>query len=170
MSLVKEPSLHTVDALEDIDAVVCLLTEDQRPLEGGAGFVDWRLCGALSRAISSGFFSGSPGEKLLVPSEGRVPAPMIFAVGLGRLGSVTSLGLEHALSESVVMLQKAKAQHIAVTVPLLPQLDASGIRGVLARALVAKWKDGRVVVVGSPALETSGAPVPSGDAARAVSR
>ena len=156
MSLVKEPSLHTVDALEDIDAVVCLLTEDQRPLEGGAGFVDWRLCGALSRAIVSGFFQGSPGEKLLVPSDGRLPAPLVFAVGLGRLGSVTTLGLEHALNESVVMLQKAKAQHIAIAVPPLPQLDVVGVGGVLARALVSKWKDGRVVVVGDPALEATG--------------
>lgn len=152
MSLVKEPSLHTVDALEDIDAVVCLVPEDQRPLQGGAGFVDWRLCGALSRAIASGFFKGSPGEKLLVPSDGRLPAPMVFAVGLGASGTVTTLGLEHALNESLSMLQKAKAQHVAVAIPPLPQLDAVAVGGVLSRALVSKWKDGRVVVVGDPAL------------------
>jgi hypothetical protein len=155
MSLVKEPSLHTVDALEDIDAIVCLLPQDQQPLEGGAGFVDWRLCGALSRAILSGFFTAMPGEKLLVPSNARLPAPLIFVVGLGRLGSVTTLGIEHALTESVAMLQKVNAQNIAIAVPPLPQLDAIGVGGVLSRALVSKWKDGRVVVLGDPALEAT---------------
>ncbi|MBE2251705.1 MAG: peptidase M17 [Myxococcus sp.] len=155
MSLVKEPSLHAVDALEDIDAVVCLLPADQRPLQSGAGFVDWRLCGALSRALDSGFFTGSPGENLLTPSEGRLPAPMIFAVGLGSSGTVTPLGLEHALTASLSMLQKAKAEHVALAVPPLPQLDAVALGGVLARAFVSKWRAGRVVILGDPRLEAS---------------
>lgn len=155
MSLVKEPSLHTVDTLDDLDALVCLVPDDQRPLQGGAGFVDWRLCGALSRALDQGFFAGSPGEKLLLPSEGRVAPPKIFAVGLGASKSVTVLGLEHALGASVTMLEKVKAEHVAVAVPPLPQLDAVAVGGVLARAFVSKWKQGRVVVLGDPALEAA---------------
>lgn len=152
MALVKEPSLHAVDTLDDLDAVVCLIPEDQRPLQGGNGFVDWRLCGALSRALSDGFFSGAPGEKLLMPSEGRIAPPRVFAVGLGASRIVTTLGLEHAITASLVMLEKVKAEHLAITVPLLPQLDSVAIGGVLARALVAKWKAGRVVVLGDPSI------------------
>lgn len=154
-SMVKEPSLHAVDALEDLDAVVCLVPEDHRPLRGASGYVDWRLCGALSRALADGFFSGAPGEKLLVPAEGRLPVPMIFAVGLGAAGTVTTLGLEHALTSSLGMLQKVKAGHVVVAVPQLPQLDAVAVGAVLARAFVSKWKDGRVVILGDPKLEAS---------------
>ena len=46
------------------------------------------------------------------------------------------------------MLEKVKAEHIALAVPLLPQLDGVAVAGVLSRALVAKWKAGRVVVLG----------------------
>lgn len=155
MSLVKEPSLHAVDTLDDLDAVVCLVPEDQRPLQGAAGYVDWRLCGALSRALAQGFFQGAPGEKLLMPSEGRLAPPKIFAIGLGASKSVTTLGLEHALSASLAVLEKVKAEHVAVAVPPLPQLDAVAVGGVLGRALVSKWKQGRVVVLGAPALEAA---------------
>lgn len=149
---VKEPSLHTVDALDDIDAIVCLVPEDQRPLQGGAGFVDFRLCGALSRALSAGFFTGAPGERLLVPSEGRLHAPMVFAVGLGASKAVTVLGFEHALTASMDMLGKARADDVVLAVPPLPQLDAVAVGGVLSRAFLSKWKAGRAVVVGDPAL------------------
>ncbi len=152
MSLVKEPSLHAVDTLDDLDAVVCLVPEDQRPLQGGNGFVDWRLCGALSRALSEGFFTGAPGEKLLMPSDQRIAPPRVFAVGLGASRSVTMLGLEHAITASLAMLEKVKAEHIALAVPLLPQLDGIAVAGVLSRALVAKWKAGRVVVLGDPSI------------------
>ncbi|MBL8924351.1 MAG: peptidase M17 [Myxococcaceae bacterium] len=155
MSMVKEPSLHSVDTLDDLDAVVCLVPDDQRPLQGGAGFLDWRLCGALSRALDQGFFSGAPGERLLLPSEGRVAPPKIFAVGLGAMKTVTALGLEHALGASLAMLEKVKAEHVALAIPPLPQLDASAVGGVLGRAFVSKWKQGRVVVLGEPALEAA---------------
>lgn len=154
-SLVKEPSLSTVDSLDGLDAIVCLVPEDQRPLEGGAGYVDWRLCGALSRALSSGFFSGQPGEKLLLPSEQRLAAPLVFAVGLGVAKSVTTLGLEHAVTTAVGMLEKARVQHVAVAVPTLPQVDANAVGTVLARSLVKPWKEGRVVVIAALAIEAS---------------
>lgn len=50
------------------------------------------------------------------------------------------------------MLEKVKAEHIALAVPLLPQLDGIAVAGVLSRALVAKWKAGRVVVLGDPSI------------------
>jgi len=152
-SLVKEPSLHVVDTLDDLDAVVCLIPADQRPLPAGIGFLDWRLCGALSRALDSGFFQGTPGEKLLVPSEGRIAPPMIFALGLGAAGSVTALGVEHALSAAVGMLEKAGAEHVALAIPPLPQLDGIGLGAVITRAFVGRWPHGRVVVLGDPTIE-----------------
>ncbi len=152
-SLVKEPSLHVIDTLDDLDAVVCLMPGDQRPLPAGTGYLDWRLCGALSRALDSGFFAGTPGDRLLLPAEGRVPFPKIFALGLGAAASVTTLGLEHALSGCVGMLEKAGAEHVGLCIPPLPQLDGVAIGAVITRTFVARWPHGRVVVLGDPSIE-----------------
>lgn len=151
----REPSLHTVDALDEFDAAVCLVPDDQRPLLGGAGYLDFRLCGALSRALDQGFFTAAPGEKLLLPAEGRVSAPLIFAVGLGASRSITVLGFEHALTTAIGMLEKVKVEDVLVVVPPMKPLDSIAVGGVLTRAFITKWKAGRVVVLGDPALAAS---------------
>lgn len=77
---VADLSLATLDAL-DVDALA-LLVGPERPLQGLAGLVDWRLCGALSRALAGGLYQGAPGEALLVPTAGRLPASRVVALGL----------------------------------------------------------------------------------------
>ena len=89
-------SLEALDAMTGIEALCCFVVEDERPLSGATGYLDWRLCGGLSKILGSGFFVGAPGDKLLVPTDSRVPARKVFAVGLGRSNAVTALGLEHA--------------------------------------------------------------------------
>lgn len=139
------PGLAAVDALDGIDAICCFIAEDERPLPGAAGFVDWRLCGALSRILKDGFFQGVPGEKLLVPTWGQVPAPKLFAVGLGRASSVTALGLEHALAQAAEMLSKAQVSSVALAFPTLPK-EVDGVRDeLLGRAFLPRFA-GRVVV------------------------
>ncbi|HEY1333477.1 MAG TPA: peptidase M17, partial [Myxococcaceae bacterium] len=51
----------TLDALDPlpVDTVCLFVSEDERPLGGAAGFVDWRLCGQLSRLLVDGFFKGT---------------------------------------------------------------------------------------------------------------
>jgi hypothetical protein len=67
----------------DTDAVVVSFHEDVRPLRGGAGQIDWILCGALSRLIIEKHIRGVLGEVALVTSAGKIPAPKVFLVGLG---------------------------------------------------------------------------------------
>ncbi len=43
-----EAGLDALDALKGFEALCCFVTEDERPLSGAAGFVDWRLCGELA--------------------------------------------------------------------------------------------------------------------------
>ncbi len=115
------PGLAAVDSLSGVDAVCCFLTDDERPLPGAPGFIDWRLCGGLSRVLRGGFFQGLPGERLLVPSAGQLPAPKLFAVGLGRQAAVTALGLEHALGQAAEMLVKAQVTSVALAFATLPR-------------------------------------------------
>ncbi len=77
---VAELGLQAIDGL-DVDAVA-VFVGPERPLQGFAGFADWRLCGALSRAIRAGIFDAGPDEALLLPSGGRIAAPRVFCFGL----------------------------------------------------------------------------------------
>jgi hypothetical protein len=54
-----------------------------RPLRGGAGRTDWRLCGRLSRLRSAGELSGRWGEAVLVQTFGGLGSPLVVALGLG---------------------------------------------------------------------------------------
>jgi hypothetical protein len=78
---VAELGLASLDAL-DVDAVA-VLVGPERPLQGLAGYVDWRLCGAISRAILDGHFAPEKGEALLLPSGRRLGPSRVFCFGLG---------------------------------------------------------------------------------------
>ena len=71
---------EALDAL-DVDSLA-VFVGPERPLQGLAGWVDWRLCGALSNALRDRFYDGGDREALLLPSAGRVGAARIFFFGL----------------------------------------------------------------------------------------
>lgn len=75
-------ALETLDALPTPD-LLAFVGEEERPLRGLAGLVDWRLCGGLTRVLVAGHFNGSPGESLLTVAGGRLPSERIFLVGVG---------------------------------------------------------------------------------------
>ena len=56
---------------------------DEHPLCGVAGFVDWRVCGKLSRVLLDRFFLAEPAEVILVPVGGRFGPRRLFLFGLG---------------------------------------------------------------------------------------
>lgn len=84
------------EALErsTVDLAVAGFFSEERPLPGGAGRIDWRLCGLVSEQIESGRMRGNPDEALLIPSLGQLRAKRVLVLGLGprsdyRLGQVT---------------------------------------------------------------------------------
>lgn len=139
-----QASLEAVDDLFGFDAVCSFLTEEERPFSGGLGFLDWRLCGAVSRVVLSGFFSGVPGERLLLPTDGRVPAGRVFVVGLGRTNLVTAMGLDHAVGQAAEMLQKAGVESVALTFPKLATPLVAARDEALGRAFFGQLFSGRV--------------------------
>jgi hypothetical protein len=140
--------LDALDAMTGIEAICCFVVEDERPLSGATGFLDWRLCGGLSKILGSGFFVGAPGDKLLLPTDSRVPAKKVFAVGLGRASSVTALGLEHALTQAAAMLSKAKVDSVALAFPMLPKAVAQSRDELVDRAFAPHFSG--AVAVFSP--------------------
>jgi len=73
-------SLASLDAAAT-DALA-LFVGPERPLQGLPGLVDWRLAGAISRALRAGHYAGGAGEQLLLPTQGRLPAPRVFCFGV----------------------------------------------------------------------------------------
>lgn len=78
----------TPEPLERVDSeiVVAGFFSDERPLRGGAGRADWRLCGGLSRRIVAGDLSGLRGEALLMGCGRALRAPRLLLLGLGERG------------------------------------------------------------------------------------
>ena len=77
-------STQRVD-VQDCEILVTGFFEDERPLRGTSGWVDWRLNGILSRYLVEKRLTGTWKESTLIPSQGRIAAPLILLVGLGKV-------------------------------------------------------------------------------------
>ena len=80
--------MEVIISSEPIDRLECQLVEagffeDERPLRGPAGLLDWRLNGAISREIINGRITGRFKETVIIPSNGRIQSPKILLIGLG---------------------------------------------------------------------------------------
>jgi hypothetical protein len=128
-----EPSLDSLDALEGTDALCLVLAEDDRPLSGAAGYLDWRLCGGLSRVLLKGFFKGERGEQLLMPTLGHVPAVKLFAVGAGSSKSLDASTLGLLLESSALMLRRAGVTSVVLSLPRCALDDQSRAEAVKKR-------------------------------------
>jgi hypothetical protein len=76
------PDLASLDQLKT--EVLCLpVFEDERPLRGTPGLVDWRLCGRVSELLVRGTMTGAPGEAVLMSARPRLMAERLMWVGGG---------------------------------------------------------------------------------------
>lgn len=65
------------------DTILVPVPEDERPLRGDAGLVDWRLCGLISEQLRSGYVSGALGEAALLPGARPLSPSRLLLVGTG---------------------------------------------------------------------------------------
>lgn len=110
-----DASLQTLDTL-DVEALALALTTDVRPLAGAAGYLDWRLCGALSRMVEAGTITGAAGEKVLMPTLGRIKATRVFVFGWGDSEKLLD-GATDKLAWMKKVLDDAKVQKVAIGLP-----------------------------------------------------
>jgi hypothetical protein len=108
----------TLDALDalDADTLVLLLAEDQRPLLGAAGLLDWRMNGWISRQLKDGIITGKRGERVLSHASGRVPVQRVMLFGVG-----PEKGPESRLQDLMLdvgrALEKANIPSVALAAP-----------------------------------------------------
>lgn len=122
----------------EADAIIVGFYEDERPLKGLAGEIDWLLCGSLSKILlSSGRLKGAVGEVALFSSRGKIPAEKIFLVGLGPKRDITTNRLGAAARHAVSSAAGAGVRRAA-----LEWLPASHIRAEeFVSALQAGFKE-----------------------------
>lgn len=113
-----ELGLAAIDAL-DVDALA-VFVGPERPLQGLAGFADWRLCGLLSRAIRDGSYLPESGEALLLPPGGRIAVPRLFCFGMPAVPR-DAIGYAAAVTRLCQAMHKARIPSWAGSLP-----DAEG--------------------------------------------
>lgn len=90
---------------------------DERPLRGGAGRADWRLCGLVSRLLADGELSGARGEAVLLPTFGRLRSPRLLLMGLGARADYDLAAFE-ALTRDVLVRAAALGVETVALAPL----------------------------------------------------
>ncbi len=141
----QEPSLEALDGLT-CDALCLFVAEDDRPLSGAAGFVDWRLGGGLSRVLQAGFFVGVVDDKLLFPTSGSLAVPKVFAIGIGKEASLDAPTLGRVLEGAAATLKKAGVASVALALPKGPLDDEARVEA-LKRHFLPGFGNGPVTVL-----------------------
>lgn len=65
------------------ELLICSIYEDQRPLKGVAGRLDWRLRGFLSKFVMQGRIQGKHKEFVYIPIKHQGRIRHLMVVGLG---------------------------------------------------------------------------------------
>lgn len=80
------PDLYQLELLVTEVLALPVGTAD-RPPQGAAGLVDYRLAGKVSAAIQSGALTGKVGEKVLIAGRPKLPFDKILLFGSGDVGA-----------------------------------------------------------------------------------
>jgi hypothetical protein len=91
--------------------------EDERPLRGPSGWVDWRLNGTLSRYLLENRLTGAWKETVLIPSQGRILPPLILLIGLGKMREYSTLHLRELIPHLLTTLKGLNVSKICFSLP-----------------------------------------------------
>lgn len=112
ISLFSEPAVHIA-----CDTLVVPVPRDERPLRGEAGWVDWRVCGALSAQLASGFVTGVRGEAVLLPAPRPLPATRLLLVGIGNTERLEGRILQRGFAQVAEKLLSLRTPAAAIAFP-----------------------------------------------------
>lgn len=110
------PDLRALDVLR-CEAIALPFFEDERPLRGAAGLVDWRLCGRLSRLVVSGRVRGRRGERVLVPARPRLATEKLVLFGLGPRARFDEATFVATVGDVLDTLEGLRARTLVMALP-----------------------------------------------------
>lgn len=100
-----------------VDLVVLPCFEDERPLQGLAGLVDWRMSGRLSTLLRDGFFTGAAGEAVLLPGRQTLPMARLVLIGLGPGAAFDRARAEATGERLVTLVDRLDPQDVLLAMP-----------------------------------------------------
>ncbi len=109
-------SKERIDA-QDCHVLVIGFFENERPLKGSSGWIDWRLNGMLSRFLIEKKLTGVWKETTLIPSQGRILPRMILLFGLGKVKEYSYLRLRELSPYLLETLKKLDAWSVCLSLP-----------------------------------------------------
>jgi hypothetical protein len=109
-------STEAID-LQECDVLVTGFFQDERPLRGSSGWMDWRLNGVLSRFLIEKRLTGDWQEATLIPSQGRVMSRMILLLGLGKIREYSYLRLRELSPYLLETLKKLNTSNVCLSLP-----------------------------------------------------
>ena len=103
--------------LQECDVLVTGFFQDERPLKGSSGWIDWRFNGMLSHFLIEKKLTGDWKETTLIPSGGRVTPQRILLVGLGKVRDYSYPRLRELSSHLFETLKNLSTTSICVSLP-----------------------------------------------------
>ena len=113
------------------DLVGAAYFADDRPLRGGSGRLDWRLCGLISERLASGEFTGAAGEVALIAAGGALRAPRVLLLGLGERAGFQVADAATAMRELAVRCLDLGLHNLLVAPPGIASDDFPRHAGAL---------------------------------------
>lgn len=99
------------------DILVTGFFQDERPLKGASGLIDWRMNGRLSRLIIEKRLSGCWNEKILIPSQGRLSSKLVLLIGLGSIKEYSYLHIREIFPQIIEILRRLNMSSICISLP-----------------------------------------------------
>ena len=103
--------------VQECDLLVSGFFQDERPLQGSSGWIDWRLNGRLSRILIENRLTGEWKETTLIPSQGRLTPRLILLIGLGKLKEYSYLRVRELAPYLLASLEKLRVPNICLSLP-----------------------------------------------------
>jgi hypothetical protein len=126
------------------ETLVVPIPADERPLAGDAGWVDWRLCGEISRRLATGEIAGGVGEALLFPARPPIRAERVLVLGLGPSRELAGRPLLRGFRELAGRLLGLRCACAVLALPGAIDLELDGdlcLRGALEALSGARESD-----------------------------
>ncbi|HEY8946257.1 MAG TPA: M17 family peptidase N-terminal domain-containing protein [Polyangiaceae bacterium] len=111
-----QPSLRKLD-LSGTEVLVAGLAADERPPQGVAGLVDFRLAARVSRLMADDFATGRIGEVVLIPGKPRLPFDKVLLFGMGPIADFSELVYRAVLEKILSTLEGLRARTAVVELP-----------------------------------------------------
>lgn len=126
-----EDAFFSLDSSTQSTLFITSFHEDERPLQNTTGKLDWRLRGALSKYILSGWIVGALDETTYIPVKYHNSFRHLLLVGLGKKTRASSMGATNSmdgLKNIADKVYKLKFERVALSQTCFPGVQENQIK------------------------------------------